>query len=81
MKSRGKRNAPSCGFRRPAASVTVREVRFAADSALEERGFEPSVPREKDWPYETIVIDLAALLVREKKSLLTTIRAIVWRPA
>jgi hypothetical protein len=51
------------------------------DSPLEGRRFELSVPPEKDWPYETIVIDLAALLVREKKSLLTTIRAIVWRPA
>jgi hypothetical protein len=52
-----------------------------ADSLVEGRRFELSVPPEKDWPYETIVIDLAALLVREKKSLLTTIRAIVWRPA
>jgi hypothetical protein len=28
------------------------------DSPLEERRFELSVPPEKDWPYETIVIDL-----------------------
>jgi hypothetical protein len=32
--------------------------RFAADSPLEEAGFEPMVPQEKDWPYETIVIGL-----------------------
>ena len=33
---------------------------FAPDSLVEGRRFELSVPPEKDWPYETIVIDLPA---------------------
>jgi len=37
------------------------------DWPAEGRRFELSVPPEKDWPYETIVIDLRTLLVREKK--------------
>ena len=42
-------------------------TRFAIDSPPEGRRFELSVPPEKDWRYETIVIDLRTLLVRERK--------------
>ena len=37
------------------------------DSPVEGTGFELSVPLEKDWPNETIIIDLGPLLVCGKK--------------
>jgi len=40
---------------------------LTTDSLVEERGFAPSVPAEKNSPHETIVIDLRPLLVGEKK--------------
>jgi len=49
-----------CVFSRPPKSSPT-------DSPVEGRRFELSVPPEKDWPYETIVIDLRTLLVRERK--------------
>jgi hypothetical protein len=38
-----------------------------ADSPLEGTGFEPSVPREKELPFETTLIDLEPLLLLGKQ--------------
>jgi hypothetical protein len=45
-----------------------KEVRFARDSPLEQRGFEPLVPRKNGWPVLTALIDLKALLLRENRA-------------
>jgi hypothetical protein len=49
-----------------AAFQRRRRERFVADSSLEGRRFELSVPPEKDWPYGTIVIDLCPSGPREE---------------
>ena len=47
-------------------SVPLRN-RWFADSPLEGTGFEPSVPREKEPPFETTLIDLGPVLLLGKQ--------------
>jgi hypothetical protein len=36
---------------------SLRELRFAADSSLDKTGFEPSVPRVRDYDFETAAFE------------------------
>ena len=47
-------------------SVPLRN-RWFADSPLEGTGFEPSVPRDKEPPFETTLIDLGPVLLLGKQ--------------